>query len=81
MEAYANEAEVENQIVALLNEVMSNIRFPMMDRGQLANLLLFPQVMKYKDFFVEKMRVGVEFHQGNCQKYGYLLFFLHASSI
>lgn len=65
IEEYSIEAEVENQLFMLVNEVMSNIRFPMMDKGQLATLLLFPLVMKYKDFFMEKMRIGVAFHAGN----------------
>lgn len=72
MEEYSNEAEVENQLGLLVNEVMSNIRFPMMDKGQLATLLLFPLVMKHKDFFMEKMRLGVAFHEGYYQKYVFI---------
>lgn len=64
LEMYSNEAEVENHIVSLVEEVMSNIRFPMMDKAQLATLLLFPLVMEHKDFFMEKMRLGVAFHEG-----------------
>ncbi|XP_065210315.1 BTB/POZ domain-containing protein 17-like [Planococcus citri] len=79
----ANETEADKQIMILINLVMSNIRFPMMDSRQLAGLLLSSLVMKYKDFFIEKMAVGVAFHKGErnekidelqCSENGKLLF-------
>mgnify|MGYP006989421241 CR=1 FL=1 len=48
----------------LVIEVMSNIRFPMMSPRQLAELLLNPLTTKYKEFFVEKMAIGMSFHSG-----------------
>lgn len=63
-EETSNETEINNQHFALVNEVMSNIRFPMMNSRQLAGLLLSPLIMKYKDFFIEKMAIGVAFHNG-----------------
>lgn len=65
MEETNNEAEIDKQMQMLIDEVMSNIRFPMMDSRQLAGLLLSPLVIKYKDFFIEKMAIGVAFHKGN----------------
>lgn len=64
-EECSNENEIDAQLFVLVNEVMSNIRFPMMDSRQLAGLLLSPLVMKFKDFFMEKMALGVAFHKGN----------------
>lgn len=60
-----SEAEIDRQMLFLINEVMSNIRFPMMDPRQLAGLLLSPLVKNHKEFFFEKMAVGVAFHEGN----------------
>lgn len=83
LEESGSEAEADEKIIILINEVMSNIRFPMMDSRQLAGLLLSPLVMKYKDFFIEKMAVGVAFHKGErnekidelqCSENGKLLF-------
>lgn len=59
-----NELDIYSQHFALVSEVMVNIRFPMMDSRQLASLLLSPLVMKFKDFFMERMAIGVAFHQG-----------------
>ena len=64
-EEMTNESDIDNQHFALVSEVMVNIRFPMMDSRQLASLLLSPLVMKYKEFFMERMAIGVAFHQGN----------------
>lgn len=48
----------------LVVEVMSHIRFPMMSPRQLAELLLSPLTTKYKEFFVERMAIGMSFHSG-----------------
>jgi hypothetical protein len=49
------------QIVAT---VMLLVRFPMMSPRQLADLLLSPLTQKYKEFFVERMAIGMSFHSG-----------------
>lgn len=58
----------ENDMEQLVVEVMSNIRFPMMSPRQLAELLLSPLTTMYKEFFVEKMAIGMSFHSGKHHK-------------
>ncbi|KAK6617539.1 hypothetical protein RUM44_005127 [Polyplax serrata] len=58
----------ENDMEQLVVEVMSNIRFPMMSPRQLAELLLSPLTTKYKEFFVEKMAIGMSFHSGQTER-------------
>ena len=61
-----NEVDVDNQLFMYVQEVMSNIRFPMMNSRELSSLLLSPLVMKYKEFFIEKMAIGAAFNRGEC---------------
>ena len=49
----------------LVKSVLSHIRFPMMTPRQLAEMLLFPLVQKHKEFFVERLAIGMSFHSGN----------------
>lgn len=58
------EEEIEKQIETLTEQVMMHIRFPMMSPRQLAELLLSPLVKKYKEFFVERMGIGMIYHSG-----------------
>lgn len=53
---------VESYMSALVQDVMSHIRFPMMSPRQLAELLLSPLTTKYKEFFIERMAIGMSFH-------------------
>lgn len=46
----------------LVRHVMQNVRFPMMSPRQLATLLLNPLVVRYKEFFVDKMSQAMSFH-------------------
>lgn len=54
---------VESYLESLVYEVMSHIRFPMMSPSQLADLLIHPLTQKYKEFFVERMGIGMAFHR------------------
>ncbi|GLG97737.1 Uncharacterized protein GBIM_04433 [Gryllus bimaculatus] len=66
----------------LVMNVMAYIRFPMMSPRQLAELLLSPLTKMYKEFFVERMAIGMSFHSGHIehlsdvlqQNGGHLLF-------
>lgn len=49
---------------ALVRELMLHVRFPMMTPRQLAELLLVPLTSCHKDFFVERMAMGMSFHSG-----------------
>lgn len=51
----------------LVMEVMAHIRFPMMSPRQLAELLLSPLTKMYKEFFVERMAIGMSFHSGHVE--------------
>lgn len=56
------EDSIERVIEKLVYSVMEYIRFPMMSPRQLADLLLNPLTMKYKDFFVDRFAIGMSFH-------------------
>lgn len=56
--------EIEERMETLTEQVMLNIRFPMMSPRQLAELLMSPLVKKYKEFFVERMAIGMIYHSG-----------------
>lgn len=57
-----NVESVESYMTALVQDIMSHIRFPMMSPRQLAELLLSPLTTKYKEFFIERMAIGMSFH-------------------
>lgn len=59
-----NAQEFESTLKQLVIAVMTPIRFPMMSPRQLAELLLSPLTKKYKEFFVERMAIGMSFHSG-----------------
>ncbi|XP_050738861.1 uncharacterized protein LOC127009649 [Eriocheir sinensis] len=52
----------------LTYEVMKFVRFPMMTPRQLAELLLVPLTIKYKEFFVTRMAIGMSFHSGQWER-------------
>uniref|UniRef100_A0A2R5L5M6 Putative transport and golgi organization 10 n=2 Tax=Ornithodoros turicata TaxID=34597 RepID=A0A2R5L5M6_9ACAR len=47
---------------ALVIEVMSHVRFPMLCPRQLAGLLTHPLIARFKDFFMARMAAAMEFH-------------------
>jgi len=56
--------DIDAHMEQLVVEVMSHVRFPMMSPRQLADLLLCPLTKTYKEFFVERMAIGMAFHSG-----------------
>ena len=58
------EIDFENALKQIVTTVMYPVRFPMMSPRQLAELLLSPLTQKYKEFFVERMAIGMSFHSG-----------------
>jgi hypothetical protein len=56
--------DINAHMEQLVVEVMSHVRFPMMSPRQLADLLLSPLTKTYKEFFVERMAIGMAFHSG-----------------
>ena len=63
-EASGKSEDIESHMEQLVVEVMSHVRFPMMSPRELAELLLSPLTKKYKEFFVERMAIGMSFHSG-----------------
>nr|XP_022905501.1 BTB/POZ domain-containing protein 17 isoform X1 [Onthophagus taurus] len=59
-----NFRDVDKQMDILVEMIMSNIRFPMMNPKEIAELLLSPLVKKYKEFFVNQMTIAMVFHSG-----------------
>lgn len=68
MQEVESEQQLEMQMEALVQEVMANVRFPMMTPRQLAELLLSPLTKQYKEFFIERMAIGMSFHSGHTQR-------------
>ncbi|XP_031784091.1 BTB/POZ domain-containing protein 17 isoform X1 [Nasonia vitripennis] len=60
--------DVETTLKQMVIAVMIPIRFPMMSPRQLAELLLSPLTQKYKEFFVERMAIGMSFHSGHNER-------------
>ncbi|XP_034235411.1 BTB/POZ domain-containing protein 17 [Thrips palmi] len=54
--------DVNNQIKDLVCRVITHIRFPMMSPTQLASLLIEPLVQEFKEFFVQRMAIGMSYH-------------------
>jgi len=61
---YPSQEAVEAQLKEIIHFVMVHIRFPMMSPHQLAALLISPTVQSYKEFFIERMAIGMSFHSG-----------------
>lgn len=64
-----SEQQLDQQMEALTQEVMANVRFPMMTPRQLAELLLSPLTKQYKEFFIERMAIGMSFHSGRVAEF------------
>ncbi|XP_018009829.1 uncharacterized protein LOC108667324 [Hyalella azteca] len=56
--------DIAQQIETLTYKVMSFVRFPMMTPRQIAHLLPLPLTIQYKEFFITRMAVGVNFQSG-----------------
>ncbi|XP_058789077.1 BTB/POZ domain-containing protein 17 [Phymastichus coffea] len=64
LKTYLPSADYDLAIKQIVFSVMLPIRFPMMTPRQLAELLLSPLTQRYKEFFVERMAIGMSFHSG-----------------
>lgn len=53
-----------NGYTKLVESVMMYIRFPMMTPRELADLLMSPLIKQNKEFFVDRMAVGMKYHSG-----------------
>ncbi|XP_008195211.1 BTB/POZ domain-containing protein 17 isoform X1 [Tribolium castaneum] len=60
--------EVENYMRELVKNIMIYIRFPMMTPRELADLLLSPLIKQYKEFFVDRMAIGMIYHSGQLEQ-------------
>lgn len=56
--------EVQEEYERIVLMVMKYIRFPMMTPRELAGLLLSPLVKQFKEFFVDRMAIGMSYHSG-----------------
>lgn len=64
-EADLSKSELDFHMKQLVETVMNFIRFPMMSPRELADLLLAPIVRDHKEFFVERMAIGMTYHSGD----------------
>nr|CAI5859304.1 unnamed protein product [Callosobruchus analis] len=56
--------EVEENFKNLVERIMKYIRFPMMTPRELADLLLSPIIRQHKEFFMDRMAIGMKYHSG-----------------
>ncbi|KAK9884631.1 hypothetical protein WA026_007471 [Henosepilachna vigintioctopunctata] len=63
-----SEVNIKEYMNYLVEVVMSYIRFPMMTPRELADLLLSPLIKQHKEFFVDKMSIGMSFHSGHTDR-------------
>lgn len=56
--------EIDENIRELVHSVMSYIRFPMMSPRELADLLMSSLIKQHKEFFVDRMAIGMTYHSG-----------------
>ncbi|KAI5727521.1 hypothetical protein M8J77_003304 [Diaphorina citri] len=59
------EDQTNAHMKTLVENVICYIRFPMMTRKELAQLLLCPLVRAHKEFFIDRMTIGVAYHTEN----------------
>ncbi|KAJ8953749.1 hypothetical protein NQ318_015405 [Aromia moschata] len=57
-------AQMEQDYKYLVEKIMRFIRFPMMTPRELADLLLCPIIKQHKEFFVDRMAIGMKYHSG-----------------
>lgn len=50
--------------IHLIESVMMQIRFPMMTPRDLADLLMSSLIKEHKEFFVDRMAIGMKYHSG-----------------
>lgn len=62
--ASRSEVNIEEEMEIMVQQVMAYVRFPMMTPRQLAELLLSPLTKQYKEFFIERMAIGMSYHSG-----------------
>lgn len=65
--------ELELHMKHLVETVMSYIRFPMMSPRELADLLMSAIVREHKEFFVDRMAIGMTYHSGKEQQMNQLM--------
>ncbi|KAG5899435.1 hypothetical protein JTB14_033626 [Gonioctena quinquepunctata] len=56
--------EIEEEYRVVVERIMLYIRFPMMTPRELADLLLSSLIKQHKEFFVDRMAIGMKYHSG-----------------
>lgn len=59
-----SDEEKEEHVKTLIEEIMVHIRFAMMTPTELAGILLRPSVGLHKEFFIDRMSIGMAYHAG-----------------
>uniref|UniRef100_A0A1B6GFX9 BTB domain-containing protein n=1 Tax=Cuerna arida TaxID=1464854 RepID=A0A1B6GFX9_9HEMI len=65
---FDEDLRVEEDMFTLMKQVMEHVRFPMMSPRQLAELLLSPLTKAYKEFFIERMAIGMSYHSNQTDR-------------
>ncbi|CAH0553089.1 unnamed protein product [Brassicogethes aeneus] len=60
--------EVEKQYKNLVEMIMDNLRFPMMAPRELADILISPVIRHHKEYFVDRMTIGMNYHNGHTER-------------
>ncbi|XP_030767399.1 BTB/POZ domain-containing protein 17 [Sitophilus oryzae] len=61
---HLNRTFTQESFKRLVEKVMVYIRFPMMTPRELADLLMSPLIKQNKEFFVDRMAIGMKYHSG-----------------
>lgn len=61
-------SELQLHMKDFVEIIMSYIRFPMMSPRELADLLLSPLIKEHKEFFVDRMAMGMIYHSGHKER-------------
>lgn len=64
-QSMTSSTELEECYRTMVEKIMKYIRFPMMTPRELAHLLLSPLIKQHKEFFVDRMAIGMKYHSGN----------------
>lgn len=68
-ESSLSDEEKQEHLKTLIEAIMTHIRFPMMTVSELAAIPLKPITCLNKEFFCDRMAIGMRYHAGQSEKY------------
>lgn len=68
-ESSLSDEEKQEHLKTLIEAIMTHVRFPMMTVSELAAIPLKPITSLNKEFFCDRMAIGMRYHAGQSEKY------------